>query len=76
MSKNDGSRETYGCVVGRFLAELEQAFDDQSEFLQHFNRSRIEFLKALRSLVDRRIERLEKRSRPKGKKRMSKIEVE
>jgi hypothetical protein len=39
-------------------------------------RSRIEFLKAVRALVDDRIESLEKKSTAKGKKKITRVDVE
>jgi hypothetical protein len=38
--------------------------------------SRIEFLKGIRSLVEERIDNLEKKRSTKGKKKMTKIKVE
>ena len=64
------------CPVGRFFQDLEKASGRRSEFFEHLNRSRMEFLKAVRSLVDERIEDLEKRSASGGKKKATRIKVE
>ena len=64
------------CPIGKFFMDLDKAFGKGSEFTKHMTQSRIEFLKAIRSLVDERIETLEKAHSAKGKKRMTKIKVE
>lgn len=64
------------CPIGKFFVDLDKAFGKESEFAKHMTQSRIEFLKAIRSLVDERIETLEKKPSAKGKKRMTKIKVE
>ena len=68
--------EVVRCPVGRFFADLERARGEKSNFLKHLDSSRIEFLKAIRSLIDERIERIEKKASKKEKKKMTKIEVE
>lgn len=75
MSKEKAEKEL-SWSVGRILSNLEQALDRKSEFMGHLTRSRIEFLKAIRSLVDEKIERLEKTRPATGKKKMTKIKVE
>ena len=57
--------------------ELEKkALGKKSKFREHINRSRIEFLKAIRSLLDERIEELEKGPSRRGEKKVTKIKVE
>ena len=69
--------ESYLCPVGRFFTDLERKVRGRkSKFREHLTRSRIEFLKAIRSLVDERIEELEKGPSEKGGNRETKIEVE
>jgi hypothetical protein len=63
------------CPVGRFFMDLEDAFGKKSDFFKHITQSRIEFLKSMRSLLDERINTLEKQAAPGGKKRMTKINV-
>lgn len=76
MGRKKHDREPETCPVGRFFHELEKTFGTQSEMIQHFNRSQLELLKALRAFVDGRIERLEKEQAAKQKKKATKIEVE
>ena len=65
-------REQPVCPVGKFFMEL--CFPKNSKFFEHLTRSKIEFLKAIRSMIDEKIEYLEKASSPK--KKVTKIEVE
>ena len=77
MAKDKTVEEVYLCPVGRFFGELEKkALGKKSKFREHINRSRIEFLKAIRSLLDERIEELEKGPSRRGKKKVTKIKVE
>jgi hypothetical protein len=64
------------CPVGKFFMDLEDAFGKKSDFFKHVTRTRIEFLKAMRSLLDERISTLEKKGNPGAKKRMTKINVQ
>jgi hypothetical protein len=75
MSKQKAKEETFVCPVGKFLMDLEKSWEKKSTFMKHMNQSRVEFLKAMRSLLDDRIENLEKRGSKKNKK-MTKIDVE
>jgi hypothetical protein len=75
MVKEKSNQETGGCPVARIFSELENAFGRKSEFFNHLHQSQIEFLKAIRSLVDERITDLEKK-KEKGRKKAVKIEVE
>ena len=67
--------EKYFCPVGRFFEDLEGLHGEKSEFFDHLNQSRLEFLKAIRTLVDEKIESIEKKSARK-KKKATKIKVE
>ena len=62
------------CPVGRFFAGLEDSFGKSSKFHDHMKNSHIEFLKAIRSLVDEKIENIEKKE--SRKKKSTKIKVE
>ena len=64
------------CPVGQFFMDLKKGPWDDSEFVAHLDRSRIEFLKAIRSLIDDRIDNMEKKGKGRGKKKATKIEVE
>ena len=73
--KKNTEDRVFLCPVGRFLADLERSGGKKSQFFKHLSRSRIEFLKAFRSLVEERIEILEKKTEDASEK-MRKIEVE
>ena len=75
MVKERHKEEMLYCPVGRFFSDLEKVSGRKSKFFEHLNQSRIEFLRAIRSLVDERIEGLEKKGAKKAKK-MTKIKVE
>ncbi len=76
MTKEKDNKEMAYCPVGRFFLDLEKGSGKKSKFFDHLTKSRVEFLKAIRSLVDERIEGLEKKDPTKGHKRVSKIKVE
>jgi hypothetical protein len=76
MSKEKNEAGAMLCPVGRFFSDLEKRADKDSEFHKHLGRSRLEFLKAVRALVDDRIAHFEKREAKKGKKRVTKIKVD
>ena len=75
MAKEKHKEEMMYCPVARFFSDLEKISERKSAFFEHLNSSRIEFLKAIRSLVDERIDSLEKMGSKRGKK-MPKSEVE
>ena len=76
MAKEKVKDEEVICPVGRFFAALGRTSEERSEFCQHLDRAGIEFLKAVRSLVDERIENIEKRGKVRPKKKAVKIKVE
>jgi hypothetical protein len=66
------------CPVGKFLLDLQKGLKGsrkKSKFFEHLDLSRIEFLKALRSLIDDRIEGLEEKKSSRQEKKATKIEV-
>ncbi len=75
MAKEKNEKEMAVCPMCRFFGDLEKVFDGESKFFKHLNQSRIEFLKAIKTLVDDRIENLEKKG-SRGKKKATKIKVE
>jgi hypothetical protein len=75
MAKKHHDEEMVVCPVGRFFMDLEKAAG-KTKFFEHLDRSRVEFMKALRSLLDERIERVEKRQRSGREKKATRIEVE
>ena len=68
-------RESFTCPVGKFFKDFDK-WKGGSGFFEHMNLSRIEFLKAIRSLVDERIEKLGKCAQPPEEKKATKIEIE
>ena len=46
------------CVCHEFLDHFAKAFDVSPAVKQHLMNSRVEFLKAIRAVIDQRIERL------------------
>ena len=60
------------CPVGQFFMDLDKVFGKKSDFGKHLTRSRIEFLRAIRSLVDERIASLEKKKSGRAGKRCKK----
>ena len=76
MGKETDEGQTVMCPVGRFFSDLERVSGEKSKFFEHLNQSRVEFLKAIRSLVDERIDNLETKSKKKTGKKGTKIKVE
>jgi hypothetical protein len=76
MSKERNEKEMVACPVGRFFLDMEKVCGKRSKFFEHLTQSRVEFLKAVRSLVDEKIEDLEKKGTAKTRKRVTKIKVE
>ena len=64
------------CPVGRFFMDLGKMTGEKSAFYTHMNRSCLEFLKAVKSLVDAKIEGIEKETAPQEPQKATKIEVE
>jgi hypothetical protein len=63
------------CPVGKFFMDLKKLPRSKTKFFEHLDLSRIEFLKAIRSLVDERIEGLEEKKRSRQEKKATRIEV-
>jgi hypothetical protein len=76
MVKKKGSEERSICPVGTFFADLEKTFGRKSQFFNHLTRSKIEFLKGVKSLLDDRIECLEKRGSEKAGVKLTNVKVE
>jgi len=47
--------------LGTFFSWLDERISPSSEFREHMTKSRVEFLKGIRVLIDKRIDDLEKR---------------
>ena len=76
MGKKKHEEQVVVCPVGRFFADLQLPSRKKSDFFKHLDNSRVEFLKAIRSLVDERIEAIEKEGSKKKKKKATRIDVE
>jgi len=76
MGRKHHDEEMVVCPVGRFFMDLEKLSGRRSKFFEHLDRSRVEFLKALRSLLDEKIETLEKKEHAGRGKKATRIEVE
>jgi len=64
------------CPLGKLFQGLEDLTRNAPEFIEHLDRSRIELLKAIRTLVDSKIKTLEKKGAPGKKKVARKITIE
>ena len=73
-SEADGAKVL--CPLGKFLQGLEDLSKNVPEFMKHLNRSHLELLKAVKTLVDSRIKTLEKRNTPGKRKVARKITIE
>ena len=73
--KKHEEKELALCPVGRFFMQVERGATCEGPFFEHLNRSGVELMKALRSLLDEGIERMERPPR-KRKKKATRIEVE
>ncbi len=76
MAEKKSEQETTGCPVGSFFEDLEKAFGKKSPFFEHMTQSKLEFMKGIRSLLDERIENLEKKRSGNPGQKMTKIKVE
>ena len=62
--------------LGTFFSWLDKRMSPSSEFREHMMKSRIEFLKGIRVLIDKRIYDLEKRHPKKAGKKAARVKVE
>lgn len=76
MAEKKSEQQTTGCPVGSFFEDLENTFGKKSPFFEHMTQSRLEFMKGVRSLLDARIENLEKKRSGNPAQKMTKIKVE
>lgn len=76
MAEKKSEQETTGCPVGSFLEDLEKTFGKKTPFFEHMTQSKLEFMKGIRSLLDARIDSLEKKRSGNPAKKMTKIKVE
>jgi hypothetical protein len=76
MAEKKNKEQVVVCPVGKFFMDLEEVMGKKSKFFEHMTRSRVEFLKGIRSLLDERIDHYEKKDSKKAGKKMTKIKVE
>ena len=62
--------------LGKFFSWLDERISPSSEFREHMAKSRIEFLKGIRVLIDKRVDDLEKRHSKKADKKATRVKVE
>ena len=65
-----------GCPVAFLVSMIGDCFDKESQAHKHFAQSRVELLKGVRALVDKRIEALEECMKPQKPAKATKITVE
>ncbi|UCB49370.1 MAG: hypothetical protein JSW56_00220, partial [Deltaproteobacteria bacterium] len=75
MAKERHKEEMMVCPVGKFFWDMQKGSRKRSKFFDHMDQSRVEFLKAIRALVDERIADIEKKGAARSK-RATKIKVE
>ena len=76
MVEKKAKEDRIDCPVGAFFMDLEKTFGRKSRFNKHLTRSKIEFLKGVKSLLDDRIEYLEKKGSQKAGAKLTKVKVE
>ena len=76
MAEKKSEQESTGCPVGGLFEDLEQAFGKKSKFFEHMTQSKLEFMKGIRSLLDDRIDNLEKKRSGGAGRTMTKMKVE
>ena len=76
MAEKKSKDDMIMCPVSTFITDLDKTFGRKSPFYKHMTQSRIEFLKGVKSLLDERIERLEKKNSKKTGAKMTKVKVE
>ena len=61
MAQKKNKEQMVVCPVGKFFMDLEEIMGKKSKFFDHMIRSRVEFLKGIRALLDERIDYYEKK---------------
>ena len=74
--QQDISTEDAFRSLGRFFTWMEGKVVPHSEFREHMNKSRVEFLRGIRSLIDKKIGDLEKKESKGQKKGTTRVKVE
>ncbi len=76
MAEKRNKEQMVVCPVGKFFMDLEEVMGKKSKFQEHMARSRLEFLKGIRSLLEEGINCYEKKGTKKRDKKMTKIKVD
>jgi len=76
MATKKNKEQMVDCPVGRFFTDLEGTLGNKSKFFKHMTRSKVEFLKGIRSVLDDRIDHYEKKGSKKTGKKMTKIKID
>ena len=76
MAQKKNNEQSADCPIGRFFVDLEACMGKKSKFFEHMTRSKVEFLKGIRSLLDERINQYENQGNKKTGKKMTKIKVD
>ena len=76
MAAKKNKDQEIDCPVGRFFTDVEGTLGKRSKFFKHMTRSKVEFLKGIRSLLDERIDHYEKKGSKKTGKKMTKIKID
>ncbi len=58
QARKPAAAEPEGCLCREVLTQLRACFGISPDVQEHFNNSRIEFLKGIRAVIDQRIEHL------------------
>ncbi|MBW2000822.1 MAG: hypothetical protein JRJ29_23030 [Deltaproteobacteria bacterium] len=75
-TKTEKDEGLLSCPVAYLFADLKALLGPKSGFFKHLNQSRVEFLKALRALLDERIQSLEERPSGRPARQRTKVKVE
>lgn len=76
MDKDQVEKGGNFCPVGKFFLDMEECLGKKSDFFAHINKSRIEFLKGMRSLLDEKINSLEKKGTSGKERKATRIKVD
>jgi hypothetical protein len=76
MAAKKNNEQLMDCPVGRFFVDFEGCMGRKSKFFKHMTRSKVEFLKGIRSVLDDRIDHYEKKGSKKNGKKMTKIKID
>lgn len=74
--KDENKGQNPSRPIEDFFHVLQDLKKNAPEFMDHLNRARVEALKAVKVLLDAKIEHLEKKSQPKPRKTARKITIE